>query len=69
MKFVITSTPTVTDLDALLQGIYELYSDYVVKNPFYEIDMPIRCDLFNNNLDKLMIKANMSQSSKRQGTR
>lgn len=58
-----------TELDALLQSIYELYSDYVVKNPFYEIDMPIRCDLFNCNLDKLMVKANANQSSKRQGAR
>ena len=30
--------------------IYELYSDYVLKNPFYELEMPVRCELFENNL-------------------
>jgi hypothetical protein len=65
VKFVITATPIVTDLESLLQNIYELYSDYVVKNPFYEIDMPIRCDLFNINLDRLMAKVTATQQGKR----
>lgn len=30
-KFVVTATPGTTDLDALLQNIYELYADYVLK--------------------------------------
>lgn len=30
-KFVVTASPTAENLDALLQGIYELYSDYVLK--------------------------------------
>jgi Sybindin-like family len=41
-KFIVTATPGTTDLDKLLHEIYELYSDYVLKNPFYELDMPIR---------------------------
>ena len=36
--------------DALLRKIYELYSDYVLKNPFYQMDMPIRCELFDANI-------------------
>ena len=31
VKFVITATPGTTELDALLQGIYEIYADYVLK--------------------------------------
>lgn len=53
-KFVLTAAPSMTELDVLLQGIYELYSDYVLKNPFYEVDMPIRCDLFNKHLDRFI---------------
>ncbi len=34
-------------VEELLAKVYELYSDYVLKNPFYSVDMPIRwehCD-------------------------
>ena len=30
--------------------IYDLYTDYVLKNPFYEVEMPVRCELFDQNL-------------------
>ena len=30
--------------------VYDLYCDYVLKNPFYEPEMPIRCDLFDQKL-------------------
>ena len=39
-----------TGLDHLLHTVYDLYSDYVMKNPFYEMEMPIRCELFEVNL-------------------
>ena len=30
--------------------IYDLYCDFVLKNPFYEVEMPVRCELFDQNL-------------------
>ena len=33
-----------------LRKVYEIYSDYALKNPFYSLDMPIRCELFDTNL-------------------
>lgn len=36
------------------QRVYELYADYVCKNPFYEMDQPIQCDLFSIKVDELM---------------
>ena len=30
-KFVITATPGTTEMDTLLQSIYEIYADYVLK--------------------------------------
>ena len=30
-------------LEDLLTGVYKLYSDYVMKNPFYTNDQVIRC--------------------------
>ncbi|RWW33261.1 hypothetical protein GW17_00002038 [Ensete ventricosum] len=34
--------PGTLHMEALLKVIYELYTDYVLKNPFYEMEMPIR---------------------------
>ena len=31
-------------------SIYNLYCDFVLKNPFYEVEMPIRCELFDQAL-------------------
>ena len=39
-----------SDRRAALCRIYDLYCDYVLKNPFYEVEMPIRCELFDTNL-------------------
>ena len=50
LKFVLTAEAGTPDLDAVLHGIYELYADFVLKNPFYELDMPIRCELFHTNV-------------------
>jgi trafficking protein particle complex subunit 4 len=33
-----------------LRRVYELYNNYVLKNPFYEVEMPVRCELFDTNL-------------------
>ena len=43
-----------TACEPLLHRIYELYTDFVLKNPFYLIDMPIRCDLFDQNLRRVI---------------
>ena len=33
-----------------MRRLYNLYTDFVLKNPFYELDMPIRCELFDLHL-------------------
>ena len=42
--------PKQTGMDQLLKRLYEIYTDYALKNPFYSLEMPIRCDLFNEHL-------------------
>ncbi|XP_054164535.1 trafficking protein particle complex subunit 4-like [Oppia nitens] len=55
VKFLIVSDLTVpANKDLLLKKIYELYTDYALKNPFYSLDMPIRCDLFDSNLQSIL---------------
>ena len=30
----------------VLAKCYELYAEFVMRNPFYSLEMPIRCDKF-----------------------
>ena len=53
LKFFVTADPDSKRLDEVLIRTYELYSDFVLKNPFYENDMPIHCDKFDQKLMKL----------------
>jgi hypothetical protein len=54
VKFIVVAEPNQTGMDVLLKRIYELYADYALKNPFYSLDMPIRCELFDKNLQTLL---------------
>lgn len=54
VKFIIVAETIQSGLDVLLRKIYELYADYVLKNPFYSLEMPIRCELFDANLQSLL---------------
>jgi hypothetical protein len=54
-------------MDTILSDIYVLYSDYVLKNPFFEMDMPIRCDLFNKHLDALFKRFEVTPGKKKGG--
>lgn len=42
------------DLDEVLRSVYILYADCVLKDPFYELEMPIRCELFTTGVDNLI---------------
>ena len=42
VKFIVVADHKHAKVEELLKRIYELYSDYVLRNPFYSLDMPIR---------------------------
>lgn len=42
VKFFVTARPQTPNVPGFLKKTYEMYADYVLKNPFYELDMPIR---------------------------
>lgn len=50
-KFVIFTTVGESNGQSILGHIYLLYSDYVMKNPFYQLEMPIRCAAFDKQMD------------------
>jgi len=49
-KFLLFTEPQQPNIDATTKKIYELYTDYVMKNPFYQTEMPIRCEAFDRKL-------------------
>eukprot|EP00555_Chaetoceros_dichaeta_P015374 CAMPEP_0198276228 /NCGR_PEP_ID=MMETSP1447-20131203/65202_1 /TAXON_ID=420782 /ORGANISM="Chaetoceros dichaeta, Strain CCMP1751" /LENGTH=227 /DNA_ID=CAMNT_0043971163 /DNA_START=62 /DNA_END=747 /DNA_ORIENTATION=+ len=65
VKFVITPEPGTRNPKQVLRELYVLYSECALKDPFYELDMPIRCELFTDAVDALM--ARMQSSSKSTG--
>lgn len=54
VKFMVVAEPIQTGLEILLKKVYELYADYALKNPFYSLEQPLRCELFDINLQTLL---------------
>jgi hypothetical protein len=62
IKFLLIASPSTDDLeraieaaDAVLQKVYCLYADYVMKNPFHSLEMPIRARLFDRKVTELIM--------------
>ncbi|KAI2834564.1 hypothetical protein CBS11350_10636 [Aspergillus niger] len=49
-KFLLFTDPLMANIDVVMKKIYELYADFVMKNPFYQLEMPVRCEAFDRNL-------------------
>lgn len=50
-KFLMVVVPNTPDIDSILRTmVYDLYNNFVLKNPFYEVEMPVKCQLFDTNL-------------------
>jgi trafficking protein particle complex subunit 4 len=62
IKFVITAEPNTPDMESVLKEIYILYTDCVLKDPFYELEMPIRSDLFVQAVDALLERVEKTPS-------
>ena len=52
VRFLVITDPNQTNIDEINAHIYLLYSDYVMKNPFYTLEMPIRCAKFDAHMKK-----------------
>ncbi|PLN75415.1 Longin-like domain-containing protein [Aspergillus taichungensis] len=49
-KFLLFTDPLMTTVEPVIRKIYELYADFVMKNPFYQLEMPVRCEAFDRHL-------------------
>ncbi|KAI7820108.1 Sybindin-like protein [Kickxella alabastrina] len=54
IKFIAVSDVLETRLSDVLSKVYVLYSDYALKNPFYNLEMPIRSEMFDVRLLQLV---------------
>ncbi|CEG65335.1 hypothetical protein CU097_013551 [Rhizopus azygosporus] len=53
-KFLLITAPQLNNVDSYMKRIYDLYSDFVMKNPFHTPEMPIRSDQFDQSLLKFI---------------
>lgn len=53
-KFLLVTAPQQANVDPYMKKIYDIYSDYVMKNPFQPAEMPIRSDQFDQSLLKFI---------------
>ncbi|AOW02070.1 Sybindin-like protein [Yarrowia lipolytica] len=54
IKFLLITDLRQQFVDSVLKRVYQLFADYVMKSPFYQLDMPIRCTLFDLHLNKYL---------------
>ncbi|EFX04278.1 sybindin-like family protein [Grosmannia clavigera kw1407] len=57
-KFLLFTDTAQISADATIRRIYDLYADYVMKNPFYQLEMPIRCEIFDRKLNSYIRETN-----------
>ncbi|KAI8923528.1 Sybindin-like protein [Entophlyctis helioformis] len=58
IKIVIITDAAHTSHELACKRIYEIYADYAMKNPFHTPEMPIRADLFDSNMSRLVRSLN-----------
>lgn len=50
VKIIVISDRWQRNISEIIKSLNCLYADYVMKNPFYTMDMPIRCSKFESHL-------------------
>ncbi|CCG22445.1 Trs23 protein [Candida orthopsilosis Co 90-125] len=60
LKFVLVTMPNLDSVEVqrtndLFKHLYVAYSDYVMKNPFYSMDMPIKSSLFDAKVREILL--------------
>eukprot|EP00049_Salpingoeca_infusionum_P019497 m.362119 g.362119 ORF g.362119 m.362119 type:complete len:139 (+) comp20148_c0_seq1:42-458(+) len=58
MQFIVLCDVRHPPLSGFLHKVHQLYADYVLKNPFHTMDMPIRCSKFELHLEQAVSIAN-----------
>lgn len=56
IKFLLITDLKQLSPEAVLEKVYQLFADYVMKNPFYQMDMPVRCEIFDRRLNQYLME-------------
>jgi hypothetical protein len=59
LKIILIVSSKQAQNEYILKRIYELYCDFVLKNPFHTLEMPIRSEKFDIELMKLIKQWNI----------
>lgn len=51
-KFLLITDPLMPNVDAVMKGVYDRYADYVMKNPFYQLEMPVRVESWDRAISQ-----------------
>ncbi|KAI1622698.1 Sybindin-like family-domain-containing protein [Exophiala viscosa] len=55
-KFLLFTDPSMPNTDVLMKGIYERYADFVCKNPFWQMEMPIRIEAWERSVNQWLTR-------------
>ncbi|KAH0371873.1 Sybindin-like protein, partial [Aureobasidium melanogenum] len=55
-KFLLFTSPEQPNTDQIARRCYDIYADFVMANPFYSLEMPIRVDKFDRALAAYLIR-------------
>ena len=50
IKFMVCSVKKAIGVERLLRRVYDVYADFAMKNPFYELEQPIQAELFEERV-------------------
>ncbi|KAK0937820.1 hypothetical protein LTR29_010605 [Friedmanniomyces endolithicus] len=56
VKFLLFTSPEQPNTDVVVRRCYEMYGDYVMKNPFYSLEMPIRVEKFDRGVAGYLVR-------------
>lgn len=54
VKFLLFTSPEQQGTEGLLQRCYETYAQFVMGNPFYSLEMPIRVEKFEREVGRVL---------------
>ena len=56
VKFMLFTSPEQPNTDLVVRRCYEIYADFVMKNPFYSLEMPVRVEKFERALAAYLVR-------------
>lgn len=56
VKFLLVTSPEQPNTEVVVRRCYEIYGEFVVKNPFYSLEMPVRVEKFDRALAGYLVR-------------